>query len=93
MSNTKDMNLFMLYGAGPASGILAKSEMMKDIRKAITRGYDRTNLVVQFPEVFDSLVGTDANFESSASTLLRSVELPYVGNTVTKSFALIIVNT
>ena len=86
-------NFFILYGAAPSSGILAKSKMMRDLRKAITKGVDRHTKMIQFPKVLSRLVGADVNFESSASSLLRTIELPFVGNTVVKSFALIIVNT
>ena len=86
-------NFYILYGSAPANGILAKSKMIRDLRKAITRGYDRNTKTVQFPKVLNGLVGADVNFESSASSLLRTIELPFVGKSVTKSFALIIVNT
>ena len=86
-------NFYIMFGAAPANGILAKSEMMRDLKRAITRGYDRQTKIVQFPRVLEGLVGADCNFESSASSLLRTIELPFVGNTVVKSFALIIVNT
>ena len=86
-------NFIMLFGAAPSSGVKANTKMVSDLRRAVVRGYDRATMIVRIPEVFDRLTGSDCSFEVAASSLLRTIELKFVGNTVTKSFALIIVNT
>ena len=55
--------------------------------------YDRINLSIQFPLVFEQLKGTDADFEMVTSNTIQPIKLLYQYNVVKKKFAAIFVNT
>ena len=55
--------------------------------------YNKETFTVDFPSCFDGLKGDDANFEMVASNTIQPLRLPYSFNVVTKSEAVIFLNT
>ena len=55
--------------------------------------YSKKTFTVDFPTCFDGMKGDDANFEMVASNTLQPMRLPYSFNVVTKSEAVIFLNT
>ena len=82
-------NWYFTYGSPPGSGVKAKTEFIADLRKAFVKGYDRSDLTIHIPQVFDQLLGSDTNFEQHASSTLQTLELHYRGNIVTQARAVI----
>ena len=55
--------------------------------------FDRDNLSLYIPNVFESLKSVDANFEMVTSNLLQPLTLFFTDNIVTSSIAYIFMNT
>ena len=67
--------------------------MIKDVVDCTVSRLDRPTLSVEFPKVFNSLLGTDASFELSSSNTIMPLRLIFRHNIATLRFALILVNT
>ena len=59
------MNFFFLYGCSPSHGVLAKTQMVKDIYNIFIKNADRINAAIYLPQTFDFLQGSDASFETA----------------------------
>ena len=55
--------------------------------------FDRRTFSVMFPDCFDDIKGSDANFEMVASNTLQPVRLIYKNNIASAKIAVIFVNT
>ena len=55
--------------------------------------FDKSTFAVKFPECFDDLKGSDANFEMVASQTLQPVKMFYCHNIITNTRAVVFVNT
>ena len=67
--------------------------MMHEIAQVMRDRFDRDNLSLYIPQVFESLKSADANFEMVTSNLLQPLTLFFNSNIVTHSYAYIFVQT
>ena len=74
-------------------GVLAKTTMIKDVADIFENEFDRVTLSLRFPDCLDDLKGNDASFELVSSNTLQPLVLIHSHNNVTKSIAVIFVNT
>lgn len=65
--------------------------MVLDVTRAMTHKYDKMELILKIPDVFESLKGKDCDFEQIQTNMLQPLKLCYVHNSVTKSLAVIFV--
>ena len=67
--------------------------MVHEIAQVMRDRFDRDNLSLYIPQVFESLKSADANFEMVTSNLLQPLTLFFNANIVTHSQGYIFVQT
>ena len=82
----------MLFGCAPGMGVLAKTQMVKEIADTMLEKYELVNLSLTFPQAFEDLYSGDANFEMATSNTIQPMRIFYRYNVVTISQAVIFVN-
>ena len=63
--------------------------MIAEIAQTMIDRFSKDTFTVQFPQCFDHLYGSDANFEVSASNTLQPLHLFFSNNVVTASCCII----
>ena len=63
-------NFAFLYGCKPSIGVNADTTMVTDVIKTLLNRFDRNELTVSIPDVFDSMKGRDATFEMVTSNTI-----------------------
>ena len=89
LDSIQPMNFFFIWGCKPASGVWAKTKMVKDISRALITQRDKIEASVFIPTVFEYLQSSDASFETAQSNQLQHLRLFYSKNVVTKSIGII----
>ena len=85
----KRQNFALCFGCKPSEGVLADTQMVKDVLKILVEDFDRVTFTVQFVSCFDDLKGSDANFEMIQSNTIQPVRLEYKDNFATKTLAVL----
>ena len=67
--------------------------MCHDLSKLFNEHYDRLDLKLELPKVFDLLKSTDAQFEMVTSNTLQQLSLVCNKNKITCSYGVVFVNT
>ena len=75
------MNFAIVFGCPPSVGVRADTKMLFDISDALIDGLS-AEMTCTFPDVIETLQGTDANLELVTSSTLRPLKMFYVHNVV-----------
>jgi len=71
----------LVFGCSPSTGVIASTRFMYDISEALFFGC-MIDMTCTFPDVLESLKGTDNNFETVTSSTLRPCRMFYEHNVV-----------
>ena len=82
-----------LWGCSPSKFVEANTNMIKEIISVFETKFDPATLMLKIPEAFERLKGEDAQFEMVTSNTIQTLQLEYQDRIVTKSQAIIFVNT
>ena len=64
-------NFAFFFGCRTNENVKSDTKMIKDVADALLSEYDTNyDFSVEFPKVFESLAGSDANFEAITSSTL-----------------------
>ena len=72
----KAVSFALVFGCSPSTGVRADTQMLFDISKALIEGLT-DEMTCTFPDVLDSLMGQDNNFELVTSSTLKPLTLFY----------------
>ena len=59
-----------LVGAAPGRGVKSDTKLIRDALLTIKQLYDKQDLIVQFPDIFKQLRGSDTQIEIITSSML-----------------------
>ena len=71
----------LVFGCSPSTGVIAKTRFMYDVADSFFSGC-AIDMTCTFPDVLESLQGTDNNFEMVTSSTLRPLKMFYEHNVV-----------
>ena len=86
-------NYLLIFGSKPGKLTSAETKMAFEIAYTMCHDYDKGNITIQIPQLFDFFKGQDANLEIVTSPTLQPLRLMYSYNKVTRKIAHIFVNT
>jgi len=75
------VNFAIVFGCPPSVGVRADTKMLFDISDALIDGLS-AEMTCTFPDVIETLQGTDTNLELVTSSTLRPLKIFYVHNVV-----------
>ena len=78
---TGTVSFALVFGCSPSTGVISQTRFMYDISNALFFGC-MVNMTCIFPDVFESLKGTDNNFEIVTSSTLKPLRMFYEHNLV-----------
>ena len=61
------MNFFFIFGCPTTLGVLADSNMVYELRKAVLDNLNRDSMITEIPSCFDGIDNKDANYETIIS--------------------------
>ena len=82
-------NFYCAFGCSPNATVKGNTQMVMDVVKILLEEYSREDFSIQIPDCFDSLQGTDANFELVTPLTTQPTKVYYQHNVVSKSIAVI----
>ena len=83
----------LVFGCKPSDGVDLNTKMVSEIASIMETRFEKENLSLQIPIVFDQLKGEDADFEMVSSNSIKPLRLFYSDNIISHSRAVIFVNT
>ena len=93
VNKEKINNFFMVFGCGVDKGIKADSKMVNDVVEIMLSRYCKNTFTLDLLKCFDSIQGSDANFEVASSATIQPCFLHYSHNVITASHTVIFVTT
>ena len=90
LDDQKRVNLLLVFGCRPSAGVKANTDMVKNILFALIENADRINCMTQIPWALDFINSSDAQFETSSSSKIQTLQLFYKYDTVTHSIGLVL---
>jgi len=75
------MSFALVFGCSPSTGVTAATRFMYDISQALLDGCTQ-EMTCTFPDVLESLQGSDNNFEMVTSSTLKPLRMFYGHNVV-----------
>ena len=82
-----------MWGCRPSAGVLANTEMVRDLIQVLETNYDKDRMRMVLPVGLEHMKGKDANFETVTSNTIQPVQLNFYDKVITDSIAYIFVNT
>ena len=82
-----------MWGCRPSSTVDANTSMVRDLISTFEHRFNPQTLMLNIPEAFEHLKGSDANFEMVTSNTIQSTRMEYNQNIITESRAVIFINT
>ena len=89
LDNQKRLNLMLMFGCRPSAGVKANTDMVKNILIALIDNADRVNCRTLIPWALDFIESSDAQFETSTSSKIQTLQLFYKYDTVTHSIGFV----
>ena len=86
-------NLILTFGTKPLSGLQAGSSMIQEITEAFENNWNKDDLTLKLPSVFNEIVTKDAKLEIVTKNTLAPLSLIFSHNFVSKKIAYIFVNS
>ena len=94
LANGSDhVNFLLMWGCRPSLGVKIDTKMVKNVVDTLMNKFDRINLSVKLPEVFEQLKGSDAMFEMVTSNTIQPLNLLYQHNIARTKYVAIVVNS
>ena len=81
-SSIKAVNFALVFGCPPSIGVKSDTKMLFDISFALIEGVAAHDMACTFPNVLETLQGTDTNLELVTSTTLMPLKIFYEHNVV-----------
>lgn len=78
VASTKTVNFCFVFGCSPGAGVLAKTQLIKDLTAHLKDNQKKCLI----PMVFDSIESQDAGFETIASNMGQTLEIVSLPETV-----------
>ena len=88
--NAKQINLLLIFGCRPSTGVKANTTMVKDIFDSFIQNAERINFTVLLPDVFNFMDANDVTFEMVSSSKIKIIKLYHKHNVATTSIGLVI---
>ena len=68
-----EQNFLFMWGCRPSAGVLANTEMVRDLIQVLETNYDKDRMRMVLPAGLEHLNGKDANFEMVTSNTIQQV--------------------
>jgi hypothetical protein len=78
VSSTNTVNFCFVFGCAPGAGVLAKTQLVKDMTEHLKNASGKCII----PSTFDSIESQDAGFETVTSNMGQNLELISLPETV-----------
>ena len=82
-----------MVGAGPGGGVKSDTKIIRDILLTFKQLYDKDNLIVEIPRIFNQFQGSDTQIEIITSSMLQNLRMDIVGHQAKEPVVYVFVST
>ena len=86
-------NFMLIAGAAPIYGVKSDTKLIQDVLLTFMQLYDKRNRIVEFPEIFKQLRGSDSHIEIITSSILQNLRMDIVGYQIKDPVVFVFVQT